>query len=427
MLRKLDNMEKMFFNPFIQNDIYLAIKFTEKKYVDKAAENFQKYFAGTRLIVKNNCYYRADAPPSILKLPNWIQEAHQANLWAEENLVTPLTERLTNIAANDNILVIQSNRTISDGSFFLKAFREVLADTSDMKPITEPPYTMTEAFSDEIKNALDSYCKDPNRNKLPLTAYRFDSNDPHLAKPGTKRIQSQRIIHAHDLICYDKKEKRPKHFSESQFAALCFAMSALCNHKPSDYNTMGVSIMADARRFMLDKSRINWRFGQCFAAPVVGAIPEHGDTVQTIINKIMESIRSHDSNFVFNELLTMDTFFKPKPEQLLGLISSLGPIRYNKPIVDFDLKNWCTTTEGYGDNGKSNGTIWQLITYSKVNEYKNDLVIFQLHDPSEHTMLRTKILIDSFEHFLTKIPLDTKYEEALLELERFQESIMKNF
>ena len=420
-------MEKLFFNPNIQNDIYLAIKFTEKKFVDKAAENFQKFFAGTRLKVVDDHYFRTSSEPIIKKLPNWIQETNQANLWAEENLVTPLTERLTNIAVNDKIIVIQSNRTISDGSFFLKAFRNVLSDTSNLEPVTEPPYKITEAFSKEIENAVNEYSKNPRKQPFDLTKYTFDPNDSYLGKPGTKRIQSQRIIHVQDLVCYDKKEQKPKHCSETQFAAFCFAMSALCNHKPTDYNPMAVSIMADARRFMLDKSRIDWRFGQCFAAPIIGAIPEQGDTVNSIINKIRESIRSKDSNFVFHDLLTMDTFFKPKPCQLYGLISSLGPIKYERPIIDFDLKNWCTTTEGYGDNGRSNGSIWQLITYSKVNEKKNDLVIFQLHDPGEHTMLRTKILLDSFEYFLTKIPLVTKYEDALIEIERFQEEIIKNY
>ena len=296
-----------------------------------------------------------------------------------------------------------------------------------MAPVTEPPYRLTEAFSEEIAKATKAFKDHPYKPEIDLTLYKYDCNDPHLGRPGTKRLQSQRIIHAEDLMCYDKKEKRPKQCSESQFAALCFAMSALCNHKPSDYNQMGISIIADARRFMTDKSRVDWRFGQCFAAPTVGANPQPGDTVQSIINKIRNSIKSKDSDFIFHDLLTLDAFLKPKPSQLFGLISSIGPIKYKRPILDIDLKNYYKTTEGYGDNGRSHGVIWPFISYSKINEEKNDLVLFQLHDPGEHTMLRTKLLIESVEHFLTKIPLDTKYEEALLEIERFQDQIIRNY
>ena len=427
MLRKFDPLEKLFFNPHSQNDIYFAIKFTEKKFVDKALENFQKFFAGTRLRVEGDHYFKVETPLEVKKLPNWIQETEKASLWAEENLVTPASERLTNFAVNDNILVLQSNHNLSDGGFLLEAIKNVLTDTSNLEPVSEPPYRLSDAFSAEIDNAIKAFAKKPYKPEFELATYKYNCNDSRLATPGTKRIQSTRVIHAHDLMCYDKKEKRPKQCSESQFAALCFAMSALCNQKPSDYNPMSISIIVDARRFMYDKSRIDWRFGQCFASPVVGANPQPGDTVKSIISKIRDSIRSKDTNYIFHDLLTLDTFLKPKPSQLYSIISSIGPIKYKKPIVDIDLRNWYKTTEGVGDNGKANGASWSFISYSKINEEKNDLILFQLHDPSECTMLTNKLLIESVEHFLTKIPLDTKYEDALNEIERFQKQIIDNY
>ena len=105
MLRKLDPLEKLFFNPHAQNDIYFAIKFTEKKYVDKALENFQKFFNGTHLKVVGDHYYKTSTEHKVSKLPNWIQNTDKANIWAEDNLVTPASERLTNIAVNDRIIV----------------------------------------------------------------------------------------------------------------------------------------------------------------------------------------------------------------------------------------------------------------------------------------------------------------------------------
>ena len=428
MLRKLDPLEKIYFNPDSRSDIFFSVKFTEKKFVDKAIENFQKFFCGTRLKVIGDAYYKADTELQVMKMPNWIQEADTASIWAQNNIMTPLSTRLANIAANDNIVVVQSNHNISDGGFLLDVMKNVLADTSNLEPVSEPPLRLIEAFSTEIQNANRAYEQNPNLfKKGERTIYKYDWNDPHLATPGTKQIQSKHVIHSEDLMCYDKKTKRPKSVSEAQFASLAFTMQALCNYDPKDYKPMGIDIIADARRFMQDKSKINWRFGQCFASPTANAIPKKGDTVKTIMDKFKKSIKSKSADIIFHDLTTLETFLSPHPSQLLPVISSIGPIQFKRPIVDFDLRNWVTTTLGVGDNGKANGTVWSFISYSKINETKNDLIIYQLHDPSQTTVLNNKLLLESCIHFLTKIPLDTSYEDALYEIERFQKQIINDY
>ena len=428
MLRKFDPLEKIFFNPHAQNDVYFSIKFTEKKYVEKALENFQKYFAGTRLRVGEDCYYKATTPHTVKKIPNWIQETEAANIWAQENLVTPASERLTNFAVNDTILTVQSNHNVSDGGFVLDALQRIFDDTSNIQPMTEPPYRLTEAFSQEIEKAKKAFSnKQTKQQAYEMKTYKYNCDDPHLAKPGTKSIQSTHLIHAHDLMCYDKKEKRPKQCSESQFVAIDFALSALSKCKPTDYKPIAISIIADARRFMIDKSKINWRFGQCFAAPLIVAKPEPGDTVKSIINKVRDSIRSESSDYIFNDILTFDSFLKPKPSQFFSTPSSIGPIKYKRPILDIDLRTFIKTTEGVGDHGRAFGAQFPYISYSKINENRNDLIIYTIQHPDEVSMLTNKLFVESIVYFLTKIPLDTKYEDALYEIERFQEQIIKNY
>ena len=109
------------------------------------------------------------------------------------------------------------------------------------------------------------------------------------------------------------------------------------------------------------------------------------------------------------------------------MASSIGPIRFKKPIIDIDLRNFHTVTQKIGDHGKANGTIWSFISYSKVNETKNDLHIYSLCSPDYVTLLNDTLLRESVIHFLTKIPLDTKYEDALREIENFQDKIRKDF
>lgn len=109
------------------------------------------------------------------------------------------------------------------------------------------------------------------------------------------------------------------------------------------------------------------------------------------------------------------------------MVSSIGPIKFKRPVLDVDLRNFHTVFQKKGDHGKANGTIWSFISYSKINEIKNDLHLYSLCSPDNVTLLNDTLLRESICHFLTKIPLDTKYEDALLEIENFQNNIKKNF
>lgn len=428
MIRRLDPLEKLFFNPASQNDIYFSLKFTSKKYVEQATQNFVKIFSGLRLKVVNDCYYRRDIETPVKKLPNWIQDCKMASKWAEDHIYEPFSEGLANIATNDRIIVVRSSHNLSDGGFLLEAVKHIFDDMSDQPKVTEPPYTMKEAFTQEIDDAVNHYKAHPNsKPDLELTTCKYDSDNPFLAPVGTRKVETDYVIPSHELCCYDKKSKKPKALSESQFASLAFAISALRKDDPKDYKPLVITVIADARRFMYDKNRIDWRFGQCFSSPLAGAVPQKGDTVNDIIMKTRASIKKQDAFSIFYDLLSFDSFLKPRPNTIIPCISSIGPINFKRPIVDIDLRNFHTTKLGLGDHGKSAGTMWSFISYSKVNETKNDLHLFFLNNPADTTLETDTVLRKSILHFLTKIPLDTKYEDALLEIERFQEQVRKDF
>ena len=167
MIRRLDPLEKLFFNPASQNDIYFSLKFSEKKYLEKAKENFVKIFSGLRLKVSNDCYCKRDTEPPVYQLPNWIQDCQMASKWAEDHICVPFTEGLANIAANDKVLVVQSSHNLSDGGFLLNAIDHIFDDMSNMPKISQPPYTMREAFPQEIEDSI-RYYDTHGREKSPL-------------------------------------------------------------------------------------------------------------------------------------------------------------------------------------------------------------------------------------------------------------------
>ena len=85
-----------------------------------------------------------------------------------------ISEGLANIAANDRILVIHTSHVISDGGFCVDACQYVLDDMTNQPENSEPPYTMQEAFQQEINDSIRYYSNNPKpKSNLPITTYKI--------------------------------------------------------------------------------------------------------------------------------------------------------------------------------------------------------------------------------------------------------------
>ena len=92
-----------------------------------------------------------------------------------------------------------------------------------------------------------------------------------------------------------------------------------------------------------------------------------------------------------------------------------------------DLKDGMKLTPGKGDHGEQNGSLFEIISYSKINEYRNDFIYMANIWPSSMTLENGKILFDSFTHFITKVPITARFDDTLDELINVQKSIKRKF
>ena len=110
-----------------------------------------------------------------------------------------------------------------------------------------------------------------------------------------------------------------------------------------------------------------------------------------------------------------------------GNVSSIGPMKFKKPILDINLRDCVTKWTNEGDHGTSAGMMYSFISYSKVNETSNNLEIFSSNDCSCVTMENDFVMRNSIYHFLTNILWTASYEDALLELENYQDKVRSQF
>lgn len=119
-------------------------------------------------------------------------------------------------------------------------------------------------------------------------------------------------------------------------------------------------------------------------------------------------------------------FINTPPKSIFGFISSIGKIKFKRPILDIDIEDCWKSKIRVGDHGEKFGSQFTIVSYSKSSEYRNEFCYFTRFPPSSMTFENGKILVKSFNHFITKFPFSMKFDAALNELINFQINVKRN-
>lgn len=105
--------------------------------------------------------------------------------------------------------------------------------------------------------------------------------------------------------------------------------------------------------------------------------------------------------------------FKGKIGRASGRNSGLGIVKLTKPIVDFFIQSSVQISNDLQFND-IDGIGFNLFSFCPTVYFDN----------STSLLRETLILNKAFKYFITKIPVDTKYKEALDEIKNFQKCLL---
>ena len=111
------------------------------------------------------------------------------------------------------------------------------------------------------------------------------------------------------------------------------------------------------------------------------------------------------------------------PRSIFGCLSSIGAIKFKRPVIDFDIRDCAKMKLGAGDHVEAGGSQFTIVSYSKLNEFRNDFYYMTRYVPAIMRMSDSKMLFGSFQHFIKTVPLSAKFDDALNDLIDFQKSI----
>lgn len=433
MQRALKGVENYFANPNYQENLLLSIKFDDPKHVQTALDNFKKIFSGFRLkILEGHYYTKSSTSIPVHSIPNWIQDCRSANMWVFEHHTLPLFEGLATVAVNDHIIVINSSHTLSDGGFMVNALQECLSDMKDVKENKSAPLYSSDAFKSEFEDAEKKFDKKKIWPMDKLTTCKYDVNDPHLAPIGTQFIDLEEVFPVDQLACYDRAKKKPQSISEVSsigIAMSILALNKLKNNIDYDYKQpISITSVFDVRRFSENKNKkFNYSFGNCVAQPTLMAEVSRNDTIENVCKKFRSYINELIPHGAFYSAGHMSDLLVTPLKVIFGCLSSIGPISFRRPIIDFDIRDCGKMKLGIGDHGEKGGSQFTILTYSKINEYKKDFFVLGRFFPSMTTVQDGTILYESVKHFMKTVPLNALFSDALHELIDFQKVLKRNF
>lgn len=436
MLRQLFGIESAFANPYYSSFVQFSIRVNKQESIKKIVNNFQKILFGLRLKVDNNHYSIASEESindSIIKLPMWIQDCREACHWIEQFHTSPITDRLTTIAFNDNVIAINTNHIAADGGFVINAINHALdndildAFPSDQSLSREEkivPIQDSVAFKAEIERAEKNK---PNiHSNKKFTSFPFDVNDSHLVKKEPIQIHFDDEIPFEELTCYDTKLKKPKYMNEFLWTAVTMNLNAMAkNFEGHSYKRQPLSlpIIVDTRKFADDQSKINWRNTNCISTVNLSVNPKDDMTLTDIFKLFKKDLNDNIKDKVFYWINNGN--FICEDGRATGRNSGIGQVTLCPPIVDFFMQSSVKIAKEL-EFKRIDGIGFNLFSFSKISSKKKVFCPTIYFDNSISLLRETMVLKNAFKHFITKIPVDTKYKEALNEIQNFQKELLNN-
>jgi hypothetical protein len=248
------------------------------------------------------------------------------------------SQRLANIGANSDSIVLTCGHICADGGYFVYLFDSLANDTNYIAHAAVPTHVQ-ELLESEIRKhsfEIPHLYIDPSvtriRPKCPIRIRSMNCQHVHLSSP----IQS--------FQCYDKSSGKVHGLTDSFWTSLILSAAAFNPTLPR----AGVATCVDLRPFLSDQSKVDWSLGLNYSNVNVAAPMSMSQTVGELAREMRKDFNFKiDSGYHFAFL---NTLTRAPPGDLLpgvGLeLSNIGQLRLKDPIVDAYIKSSVSDDNG---------------------------------------------------------------------------------
>lgn len=348
----------------------------------------------------------------VYSIPSHLRTLKAVNQWMYLNHTPEINDRLAEIACDDHRVVINSSHVCADGGYLASLVKGI--QTKEGLPAHPTlPGSIVSILNDEltrVKSNKEIKLAGPDSVTY-LLNQKEDVNVPENCK-AYSIIQSD---DSKSLACYDEKKKKINGLTEHMWCGLSLSICALNN----EIGPIGVNTCVDFRRLVKPQSRVSNEMTNFFG--VVNIVADHFDDPNLKISDLSKQFRDH-FNYVINSDAIFYNYLHPtdmhKDNTPVAHLSNIGPIKYKKPIKDFEIT--------LNLNQKSAQDVAQIVSYSKINENdeNNNVIHYQFaYSPRVISHKLGRKIFDSFHFFMRNIKPSNLVVDAFNELKKFQKNL----
>ena len=395
----------------------MALKFENSKIIPIFIEKLINSCSGFHIKTDyKNLIFTKDKV-DIANLPKSINTPCEAAEWIVKNNPPKFVKSLSTIAANDQIIVINSNHLCCDGGFL----SYILSHFNEDGKAAMFPRMIDDIFGKQLKEAPDPSTHFVNSDTLPRIKW---MKNPKIGKESL----TDQVYFSHpakELKCYNDKTKKLHELTESLWAGLSLTLSAMENK----FNgVIGCNTCVNLRQ-MLNKKSIDLSISNGYTRMnIIASTYQDNKTYQNeilnmkmgdiykLLRKDFETKKKNGSFFTALKLNMLGFPEDPNPGSF-GQVTNVGPLKINYPINDFWIQQsvFCKAAE----------RCFSLLSYSKIDDQKgkNDVIFNLRYTPTVTPANVAKTVSQCVDFFLTEIDSQMKVKEALKELSDFQKKI----
>lgn len=410
MIRPLTPYDKFYIsnNGYIQ----LAMHCKKESYVEPILNNLKKIAIGTQLRIKGDNLIMEKQDVPIYRLPDTISTPYEATNYIVDNFTTKPSIALATIAANKNIIAVNSHHLCFDGGIALEIFN-ALRDNIEVNP-PQKLESIYEVFPTEIEQAkhwsmIDSINPELTRVRPKDKIGLFSKNSKSITTTFSE---------AKNLQCYDKKTNKVHMLTDSLYAQIILTSSAF----EGAFKAAGVKTMINMRPFIKNRRNL-WENGVALSKITVNA---KDATLDTTVGQLMDMLRAD-----FNKSLKEGKHFgylkkfqekPPKNKRIIPgtffVLSNVGQFVLGGPFDDVHMR-----TSG---NASDYFPSISFLHFAKIGENENRVFSNFSYHSSVMTKREADLLLSSIHYGLENISMNISMAEAIDKIKDFQDDFVYN-
>ncbi|EAY05028.1 hypothetical protein TVAG_416710 [Trichomonas vaginalis G3] len=376
------------------------MKFGSKSDAFDVANLLNHKVLGTRLRSDGTHLIPLDKTPDIVKIPEF-PDLVQATKFVQQHHTPSCNETLGIVTYNDNMVILNSNHTASDGGYLMELNKYILGESKLEDKHSQMSISLEDAFSDYLQNISGEANFDSSSFNYTLTTTPKKDTDP---------AAHYRFVIPHEqLKAFNKNTKKVKNITDNIWTS--FILSTAAHNGYLD--KYGVYVCVNLRPYL---SKTTFEHADIFARKAV-AVPmkDRNETLQSVCSrfrKIFDSKQALDDLFRF---IKNSNFKSPLLNSLNLETSNVGVFKATGPILDISASLLIP-------NNYSSGELC-FLTYT-VDHGKSKELICQLRHPTNSVSTdEVSKLASSIKYFLKNMDFYCKVGDVFDELTKYQSSL----